>query len=140
MLQTAMVLLFVVGILAGALIPGQQSEIDRLGAAASEAGSNAVLKEGQIDDFRERIAGLVSELDRNAELVSLGRVGGHAVGEERFRLRVGAGYHEIGALLSRIESLPYVCRLTELKLTRASDGEGRLDLVVHAPFVAEDGS
>ncbi len=140
MLQTAIVLIFVVGVLAGALIPGQLSEIDRLDTALNETVTSEVLAAAQIDGFRERVARIAGEVDRNAELTTLGRFGGQTVGEERFRLRVDARYHEIGALVSRIESLPYVCRLTELKLTRASDGKGRLDLLVHAPFVDQGGS
>jgi len=140
MVQTALLLLFVVGILAAALIPGQLTEIEALRAAIDQRAAGELMNEADLGRFRRSIESLATGSDAGAELVDLGRSGGAAMGEERYRLRAAAPYHEIGGLLARLEALPYASRLSDLRLRRGAGGEAHLDLTLHAPFLAEGGS
>jgi hypothetical protein len=133
-------LVLALGAVALTLIPGLQGEVRRLEMRTGNSPqvTPRFFRGESLAEVARSLLTAAQAVDEGARLENLGRYGGGAVREVRFRLRVSGGYHRLGALLANLESGGDVSRLSSLSLRRRGDGRGDLDVVISILVKAEE--
>lgn len=132
-----LVLVVVAGIAATAVSPRQERRLARLEEqiAATTAVPRGVMTLKEIAEVESLVLGAASESGVGITSLEADRLNGGAVVVE-YVLHIDAQghYHDLGAFVSSLESMPWMNRMHGLSLQRRIDGSGTMRVSLRIPM------